>query len=316
MGMCYLSRLCSAVPRGVEIIDFMKSLRKVVVESGVGYLPKSLRRTMVNLASVGNPFGEAPEKRSSWAMDMGVKPYTKRMDYLLFMGCYAGYDPVVRKSAAALIQLLDITGVSYGILGSQENCCGESANKAGNEEVFKQLAQKNIDVFEAHEVKRVITISPHCYHSFKNEYSQFGIKYEIIHYTQFLAQLIKEDKLRPTKSLEKAVTYHDPCYLGRYNGVYEEPRDVLRSIPGLTLQEMPFSKETSFCCGGGGGKIWMEVKKENRISDIRLQQAVGTGAELMVLACPYCTVNLEDSKLVNNAEITVTDISQLLLGAI
>jgi Fe-S oxidoreductase len=314
---CATCKACvQQCPRGVEIIDYMKSVRRTIVETGAGYIPKSLKHTVVNLYGVGNPFGEPPETRSAWAFEMGVKPITRNMDYLLFMGCYGGYDPVVRKSAAALVNILNLSGVSYGILGADEVCCGESANKIGQNKLFEQLARKNILNFEKNNVHRIITISPHCFQTFKNEYSQFGTNYEIIHYTQFLAQLIKERKIKPRKALEKLVTYHDPCYLGRHNGIYREPREVLRSIPGLNLQEMTFSQQTSFCCGGGGGKIWQEVKKENRISDQRLQQAIITGAEVLVTACPYCTVNLEDSRLVNNENIIVMDVAQILLETI
>jgi Fe-S oxidoreductase len=303
-------------PRGVEIIDYMKSVRRTVIESGIGHLPKSLRRAMTNLVGAGNPFGEPPENRAVWATEMGVKLFTPNMDFLLFMGCYAGYDPLVRKSAVALVNILDHAGINYGILGPRERCCGESVNKAGNEKLFQQLAQKNIDTFQGNGVRRIITISPHCYHTFKNEYPKFGGGFEVIHYTQYLAQLLKEGRLKPSKALDKRITYHDPCYLGRHNGVYGEPREVLRSIPGLNLLEMPFSQHTSFCCGGGGGKIWQEVKKENRLSDLRLQQAITAGAEILVTACPYCMVNLEDSKLVNNENITVTDIPQLIWEAL
>jgi Fe-S oxidoreductase len=314
---CATCKACvQQCPRGVEIIDYIRSLRRTVIESGVGYLPKSLHRTMVNLISVGNPFGEPPEKRALWAAEMGVKPFTSNTDFLLFLGCYAGYDPLVRKSAVALVNILDHAGVNFGILGPRESCCGESANKAGNEKLFQQLATKNIETFHGNGVKRIITISPHCYQTFKNEYTKLGGNFEVIHYTQLFAQLLKEGKLKPVKALNKKVTYHDPCYLGRHNGIYSEPREVLRSIPGLNLVEMIFSQQTSFCCGGGGGKIWQEVKKENRISDLRLKQAVATGAEILVTACPYCTVNLEDSKLVNNENITVTDIPQLILEAL
>jgi Fe-S oxidoreductase len=310
---CATCRACvQQCPRGVEIIDYLKSLRNTVIESGFGYVPKSLHRTMLNLIGVGNPFGEPPEKRAEWATEMGVKSFTADMEYLLFMGCYAGYDPLVRKSAVALVNILNQAETSYGILGARESCCGESANKAGNEKIFQQLASKNIEAFQSNGVRRIVTISPHCYQTFKNEYAKLGANLEVIHYTQLLAQLIREGKLKPGKALDKKVTYHDPCYLGRHNGVYDEPREVLRSIPGLDLLEMTLCRENSFCCGGGGGKIWQEARKENRISDIRLQQAIETGSEILVTACPYCKVNLEDSKLVDNERITVTDVSQLV----
>ncbi|MCX6012694.1 MAG: (Fe-S)-binding protein [Chloroflexi bacterium] len=314
---CATCRACvQQCPRGVEIIDFIQSIRRLVVQKDIGYMPKSLRTTMVNLAAVGNPFGEPPGKRALWAREMGVKRFSRDTDFLLFLDCYAGYDPVVKKSAVSLIRLLDMAGVSYGILGEQEICCGESAKKAGNETVYRQLAEKNIEMFNTCGVRSVIAVSPHCYHTFKNEYPGLGAHFEVLHYTQLLADLLGTGKLKPVKPLEKVVTYHDPCYLGRYNNVYQEPRQIIKSIPGIELREMPLSGHNSFCCGGGGGKIWMEAKKGERLSDIRLQQAVNSGAGELILACPYCTVNLEDSKLSNNESIVVKDIASLLLEAI
>ena len=303
-------------PRGVETIDYMKSLRKIIVQMGAGYLPKSLRQALVNLASVGNPFGEAPEKRGMWTADLEVKPFTEDMELLLFMGCFAGYDPLVKKAAFALINILKEADVNFGILGTQESCCGESANKAGSEDLFHKLAEKNIHAFNASGVRQIVTISPHCYHTFKNEYPELGGDFEVLHYTQYLAQLIKDGRLRFNKELDKRITYHDPCYLGRHNGIYNEPREVLSAISGLEVVEMPLSQEISFCCGGGGGKIWLETKKEDRISDLRLQQAITTGASILAIACPYCMVNLEDSKLVNNESIVIKDIAELVWEAI
>ncbi|MFC1982859.1 heterodisulfide reductase-related iron-sulfur binding cluster [Chloroflexota bacterium] len=303
-------------PRGVETIDYVKSLRKIIVQTGAGYLPKSLRQALVNLASVGNPFGEAPEKRGIWTADLELKPFTQDMELLLFMGCFAGYDPLVKKAAFALINILKGADVNFGILGSQESCCGESANKAGNEDLFHKLAEKNIHAFNASGVRQIVTISPHCYHTFKNEYPKLGGDFEVLHYTQYLAQLIEDGRLRFNKELDKRITYHDPCYLGRHNGIYNEPREVLSAIPGLEVVEMPLSQEISFCCGGGGGKIWLETKKEDRISDLRLQQAITIGASILAVACPYCMVNLEDSKLVNNESIVIKDIAELVWEAI
>ncbi len=304
-------------PRGVDIIDFMKSLRKIIVKLGVGYLPKSLRRAMGNLASVGNPFGEAPEKRGSWARDLGVKPFTKDMELLLFLGCYAGYDPRIRKVAQAIINIFQKADVSFGILGSEENCCGESANKVGNEDLFRKLAERNIRTFTEHGVTTVLTISPHCYNSFKNEYPRFGRRIEVIHYTQYLAELIEEGRLKFTKEVGQKVTYHDPCYLGRHNGIYDEPRQILNSIPRLELVEMPSSRENSLCCGGGGGRMWVDSEKDKGFSYARMQQASETGASILAVACPFCMLSLEASNLANNSNtIEIKSIAELVWEAL
>jgi len=305
-------------PRGVEIIDFMKNLRRVEVELGVGKIPDSLRRAMTNIASVGNPFGEAREKRGDWAERLAVRPFTKGMDLLYFSGCFPAYDPRAKKIAEAIVRILEKAGVDFGILGCHADCCGESVRKAGNEELFLNLAQHNMDVFNKNDVKKILTTSPHCYDTFKNEYPQFGGDFEVIHYTQYLAQLIREGRLKFSKGLNRKVTYHDPCYLGRHNGIYEEPRDILRSIPGLELVEMPDSFRKSLCCGGGGGKICQDTKKEERLSDVRLKQAMETEASVLAVACPYCLANFEDSKLSASSSdnIEIKDIAELICDVI
>ncbi len=304
-------------PHGVDIMDFMESLRKIIVKLGVGYLPKSLHRAMGNLTAVGNPFGEAPENRGAWATDLGVKPFTRDMELLLFLGCYAGYDPQVRKVAHAIIHTLKKAGIRFGILGSKESCCGESVNKVGNEDLFRKLAERNIRTFTENGVTTVLTISPHCYSTFKNEYPRFEGHVEVIHYTQYFAELIEEGRLKFTKEVDKKVTYHDPCYLGRHNNIYDEPRQILNSIPGVELVEMPSSRENSLCCGGGGGRMWVDNEKDTGFSYVRMQQAIKTGASILAVACPYCMLNLEASNLANNGNtIGVKDIAELVLEAI
>jgi Fe-S oxidoreductase len=187
--------------------------------------------------------------------------------------------------------------VDFGILGSKESCCGESIRKTGNEELFKRLAKENIKAFIELGVKKVLVSSPHCYHSFKNEYPEFMVNFEVVYISQYISELVNEGRLQFTKEYGKKVTYHDPCYLGRHNGIYDEPREVLKQIPGLQFSEMADSRERSLCCGGGGGRIWMETPKEERLSDLRVRQAVDVGAEVLVTSCPYCITNFTDSSL-------------------
>ena len=305
-------------PRGVEIIDFMMSLRRVEVELGVGKIPDSLRRAMTNITSVGNPFGEAREKRGNWAKGLAVKPFAEGMDLLYFSGCFPAYDPRTKKVAEAIARILEKAGVDFGILGYREDCCGESIRKAGNEQLFQSLAKHNIDIFEKSGVSKILTTSPHCYDTFRKEYPEFGGNFEVIHYTQYLAKLIREDRLKFSKELKRKVTYHDPCYLCRHNGIYEEPREVLRSIPGLELVEMPSSRQKSLCCGGGGGGVWLDTKKGGRLSDLRLEQAIETEASILAVACPYCLTNFEDSKLTvgEGHTIMIRDIVELVWDAV
>ncbi len=305
-------------PRGVEIIDIMRAIRRAVVEFGIGGVPDSLRITFKNMSGTGNPLGEPRENRTNWAKGLDVKLYDTGTDVLYFSCCIPAYDPSVQHVARATAGVLKSAGVNFGILGEKESCCGESARKAGQESLFQNLAQSNIAAFSEAGVSKIVTTSPHCYHTFKNEYPELGGNFEVLHYTQYFAGLINEGKLNFTKEINKKVTYHDPCYLGRHNGIYDEPREILKSIPGLEFIEMADSRENSLCCGGGGGRIWMETKRGERFSDIRLEQAINTGADILAVACPYCLCNFEDSQRSMDLEnaIEVKDISELVQESI
>jgi Fe-S oxidoreductase len=289
-------------------------MRRLLVPDGV--VPASipnLRGVMTSIASVGNPFRQEKD-RAEWAEGLSVKPFTEGTETLYFPCCYPSYDPRLKKVAAATANLLNKAGVDFGILGSKENCCGESVRKAGNEDLFKRLARENIKAFIENGVKRILVTSPHCYNTFKKEYSEFKVNFEVIHISQYLIQLINEGRLKPTKEYRKKVTYHDPCYLGRHNGIYDEPRETLKKIPGLELVEMAESREESLCCGMGGGRIWMETAKDERFSNLRLEQAMGVGAEELVTACPYCITQFEDSRLSlkDSESIQIKDITEII----
>jgi len=305
-------------PRGVEIIDIMRALRRVVVEVGIAKVPDSLRITVKNIAGLGNPLGEPVENRANWAKGLGVKTYTQGTELLYFPCCIPAYDPKIQRVAQATANILNKAGVDFGILGSKESCCGESIRKAGNEGLFQSLAQSNISAFAEAGVNKVVTTSPHCYHTFKNEYPKFGADFEVVHFSQYLAELIKQGRLNFTKEINKRVTYHDPCYLGRHNNIYDEPRQILNSIPGLELVEMRDYRENSLCCGGGGGRIWMATKKGERFADLRLEQAIDAGASILAVACPYCLCNFEDSVLTldKSESIEIRDIAELVQEAI
>ncbi len=302
-------------PRGVGIIDIMRAMRRLLVPDGV--VPASipnLRSVMTSIASVGNPWGQEPKDRANWAKDPGVKEFSEDTELLYFPCCYPSYDPRLRKVAAATANILNRAGVDFGILGPKESCCGESVRKAGNEALFKRLARENIKTFVENGVKKILCSSPHCYHTFKTEYPEFKANFEVVHISQYLFELINEGRLKLAKEYGKKVTYHDPCYLGRHNGIYDEPREVLRKIPGLELIEMADAREDSLCCGMGGGRIWMETAKGERFSDLRLEQAIGVGAEVLVTSCPYCITQFEDSRLTLNVteNIEVKDVTEII----
>jgi Fe-S oxidoreductase len=319
LWMCATCRACvQRCPRGVEIIDIMRAMRRAIVEFSLGGIPDSLRISIKNISGVGNPLGEPPEKRADWAKDLDIKPYTEGTEILYFSCCIPAYDASIQRVAKATANIFKKAEVNFGILGTKETCCGESARKAGQESLFQNLAQTNISNFHEAGVKKIVTTSPHCYSTFKNEYPELDGKFEVVHVTQFLAELLKEGKLKLSKELNKKVTYHDPCYLGRHNSIYDEPRQVLESIPGLELVEMVDNRENSLCCGGGGGRIWMETKKGERFSDLRLEQALNADADILAVSCPYCMLNFEDSLRSSGKEeaIEIKDITELILEAI
>jgi len=309
----------SRCPRGVNQIEIGVSLRRIATEYGV--FPDSVNPVITvsdSLMAEGNPFNFERSKRADWTQSLNVKPFTEGMEVLYFPGCYLSYDPRMKKVAAATAKILNQAGVDYGILGSKESCCGESIRKTGNEELFKHLAKENIKHFIDQGVKKILVSSPHCYHTFKNEYPEFNVHFEVVHMSEYLLELIDEGRLKPARDYGQKITYHDPCYLGRHNGIFDQPRDVLKQLPGTDLTEMVDHRENSFCCGGGGGRIWMETPKGERFSDLRLQQAIDTGASTLVTSCPYCITNFTDSSLglEEGQAIEVKDITEVIAEVI
>ena len=304
-------------PRGVEIIDIMRAIRRAVASLGIGVVPDALRISAKNIAGVGNPLGEAPEKRNDWAKELKVKEFASGTDLLYFPCCIPSYDPDAKTVARSTAIVFNKLGLDYGLIGTEAKCCGESIRKAGHEDTFLSLAQNNIQLFNSKGVKTVVASSPHCYHTFKYEYPELGGQFEAMHITQYLASLIDQGKLKFSREVKRKVIYSDPCYLGRHSDIYDEPRKVLESIPGVELMEFPDSREDALCCGGGGGRIWMDTPKGERFSDIRVEQAVEKGAEIIAVACPYCFLNYRDSVLsMGKAEtVQVKDIIELVAEA-
>ncbi len=313
---CTTCGTCPAqCPRGVKQIDIVVALRRVATEYDLFPVSvKSARTARASLISEGNPLQGDRKKRSDWAKDLPVKTYDEGMEALYFVGCYLSYDPRMKKVATATANILNKAGVKFGILGDKESCCGESIRKTGSEEVFKNLAKENIKTFIDNGVKKIIVSSPHCFHTFKNEYPEFMVNFEVVHINQYLLELINEGRLELKGEFPKRVTYHDPCYLGRHNGIYDEPRALLKKIAGLELVEMEAHGKNSLCCGGGGGRIWMDTPKEERFSDIRLEQANEVDAQILATSCPYCITNFEESRLnlVYEEVLEVKDITEII----
>jgi len=302
-------------PRGVKQIEVGVSLRRVASEYEVFPTSvRSARTARASLISEGNPLQGERQKRADWADGLGVKPYAEGMEILYFVGCYFSYDPRMKKAARATVDIFNKAGVDFGILGNDENCCGESIRKTGSEKVFKQLARDNIKTFIDRGVKRLVVSSPHCLHTFKNEYPEFMVHFEVLHLSEYLLELMAAGRLELSGEYAKKVTYHDPCYMGRHNNIYTAPRELLEKIKGLELTEMVDSHADSLCCGGGGGRIWMDTPQEDRFSDLRLHQARDTGAEVLATACPYCITNFEESRLNLEFEdvLEVKDIAEIV----
>lgn len=316
---CTTCGTCPAqCPRGVKQIDVGVSLRRIA--SGYDVFPASVRAARTargSLLSAGNPLGEERGKRADWAAGLPVRPFAEGMELLYFVGCYLSYDPRLKKVAAATADILHRAGVDFGILGTAESCCGESIRRTGGEEAWKSLARENIKSFIDKGVKKILVSSPHCYHTFRNEYPELMVHFEVVHITQLLRDLIREGRLELRGGPARRVTYHDPCYLGRHNGIYEEPREVLGGLPGIELREMAESRQASLCCGGGGGRIWMDTPRGERFANLRLEQARQAGAEVLVTSCPYCIANFEESRLTLDYEevLQVRDLTEVVQEA-
>jgi Fe-S oxidoreductase len=277
---------------------------------------KLVRNPLRNIEVRGHPWTGVTVAREDWTdgLDIKILAENSAVDILYWVGCTEALDYRSMKIARAMGRLMKQAGVNFGILGTEESCCGDPARRLGNEYLFQLQAQKNIKILQSYHVKKIVTGCPHCYNTIKNEYLQFGGKFEVIHHTELIAILLKEGKLRVGEGDGGVITYQDPCYLGRYNGVYQPPRQVLNDIPGWTVVEMGQNRERSFCCGGGGGRMWLEENIGQRISEVRLEQAVETHAETIATACPFCLQMFEDAVKARGVEraLKVMDIVELM----
>jgi Fe-S oxidoreductase len=244
------------------------------------------------------------------------------VEYLLWVGCAGSLDDNAKKTTRALAELLDEAAVSFMVLGGEERCTGDPARRLGQELLFQELAQRNVEVLNTAGVRKIIVTCAHCFNALANEYPQVGGVYEVVHHTQLLSRLVAEGRLVPARPVETTVTYHDPCYLGRHNRVFSPPREILGSVPGLTFNEMPRNRETSFCCGAGGARMWMEETIGTRINETRTDEALSTGADTVTAACPYCIVMLTDGVATRKSQgkaaehVQVVDVSQVLLQSV
>lgn len=323
---CTMCRACAEYCRNKAYIsnEYMNVpvlvglLRRELVSRGI--VPPLVRNYLKSIQTYGNPFSRPETERADWAKNNGIEIYSGQ-EYLFFVGDVGSFDERGQKSARAVAKCLTKAGISFGILGQEEFSDGNEVKVMGESEeggLFDYIAQNNIEKFKARGVKKIVTLSPHGYNAFKNEYSDFNGSFEVIHYTQLLAQLAAEKKLSPRKSSLK-VTYHDPCFLGRYNGEYEAPRSLLAAIPGMELREMELARNEAFCCGGGGSNFFTDKlgKSKDSPNRIRIRQACDSGAEVIAVACPRCSKMLDDAVKDEGLEgkLKVKDIAEIIQEA-
>jgi Fe-S oxidoreductase/nitrate reductase gamma subunit len=307
---------CAMVcPVFIPCVDKFLEMRRylVLMESR---FPQEVQLVFRNMENNSNPWGVGLGLRADWAKGLDVKTMAEdpEVDLLFWVGCAGSFDDRNRKVATSLVRILKSMGVKFSILGTEEGCCGDSARRIGNEYLYQTLVQKNVEVLKNYGAKKIMTMCPHCFNTLKNEYPQFGGKYEVVHYTQYLSEALGKGQLNLTRPVNKVITYHDSCYLGRANEVYEEPRKVLRAIPGLKMVEMERNHIRSFCCGAGGGRMWMEEKLGTRINQERTDQALKTRAQMVGTACPYCLTMIGDGIKEKGLEesLKAIDLSELV----
>jgi len=300
-------------PKSVRPYEVVLALRSDIIESG--RVKPAVRDAMESTFMHGNPWGSVREKRSDWMGDLKVRVLNEgeKVDLLYFVCCTAAYDPRVQELPKAMVKVLQKAGIDFAVLGNAESCCGNEMGELGEKGLFEMAQENNVELFAKYQFPRMMTTSPHCFHAFLNEYPKQA--FDVFHYTQMLSRFIEEERLILEGELPKKVTYHDPCFLGKQNKVFDEPRRVLQSIPGVEYLEMDRSRERSLCCEGGGGRMWMESEStEERLAEVRVRDAVSMGAEILATACPFCLLTLEDAvKTTGNEEkIIVRDIVELV----
>jgi Fe-S oxidoreductase len=313
-------------PVDIEHVDHIMDMRRyqVLVESE---FPAELGGLFKNLEGKGNPWGMNAATRNAWIAEVDFpvrvveEAIPEDVEWLFWVGCAGAFDDRAKRTVKAVAELLHIAGVPFVVLGDGETCTGDPARRSGNEFLFQMLAQANVEVLNTIGAKKIVTTCPHCLNTLGREYPQLGGHYEVVHHTQLLNRLVRDGQLTPVSRVDERVTYHDPCYLGRHNKVYEPPRDLLGALPGLQLAEVPRNRERSFCCGAGGARMWMEERIGTRVNEARTAELLATGAQAVATACPFCRVMISDgvTKAQQDGEaegVAVSDVAQLLLRAV
>jgi Fe-S oxidoreductase len=318
---CTTCRACvHECPVLIEHVDTIMDMRRYLTLT-MGAVPGTGALSLQNLNRAGNPWGQPSTARIEWARGLEVPLMADKgeVDVLWWVGCAGAYDERNQKISKALVKIFNTAGIDYAILGQEETCNGDPARRLGDEYTFQVLAQQNIETLKQYKFRRIVTACPHCFNTLSNEYPHFGGKWEAVHHSQLLSELIGAGRLDLSRSRDEIITLHDSCYLGRYNGVYQAPRDVIAAISGVKPVEMPRSGEKGLCCGGGGGGMWLEAHGERRIQEIRLEEAEATKPDVVASACPFCMLMFDlGSKTLRFDEkgIQLKDIAELVADAI
>jgi len=310
---CTACNACvNACPVLINQVDFVVDFRRTLVAEGK--VDASKRIFLENIGRADNPFGLPKNERQSWLAAAGVPTLKEHPspEYLYWVGCQGSYDPRSRKITSAVVRILREAKVDFAVLGNAEACTGEPVRRIGEEARFQELALRNIEVISRSGAKKVLVHCPHCFNTFLNEYPELGAKFTVVHHSQLIAELISQGKLKAGQS-EGIVTYHDPCNLGRMNGVFEDPREAIKATKGIELVEMPRSRQNSFCCGGGGGNVWYQVPERKKISEIRMEEAIKTGAATLAVGCPFCITMFEDAAKGLSSGMAVKDLAEIIV---
>ncbi|MBC7343357.1 MAG: 4Fe-4S dicluster domain-containing protein [Clostridia bacterium] len=314
---CTTCRACQEqCPVFVEHVNKTVELRRYLVLTESRF-PSEMQLAFRNMENNGNPWGVGWANRADWTEGLEVRNMANveggQVDVLFWPGCAGAFDDRNRKVAKAMVNIMNQAGVDFAILGTEEKCCGDSARRLGNEYLFQSLVEENISTLKQYKFNRIVTQCPHCFNVLKKEYPQFGGEFTVIHHSEFLLELLQQGRIRPSKSQDLTFTYHDSCYLGRYNEIYHQPRSILARVPGVKLVEMERNHGKSFCCGAGGGRMWLEEKLGKSINVMRTEQALATGAQAIATACPFCLTMLSDGlKSKDKEDIAALDLAEIL----
>jgi len=305
-------------PVFIEQMPKILQMRRSLVEEHAKF-PEELLNLFENMEQRSNPWGIAPAERTKWTAELDIKPFSEEMEYLFFVGCAGSFDSRSKQVTVAMAKILDEAGVSWGILGRDEKCCGDSLRRLGNEYVFDRMAQENVKLFKERGVKKIITQCPHCFSTLKNDYRQYGLEVEVLHHSEVIEGLIASGKLKVKPGADFGnVVFHDSCYLGRHNDVYDAPRAVATAATGTAPAEMERNRNNAFCCGAGGGRMWMEENTGTRINLERVKEALREGPDTVCVSCPYCMTMFEDGLKDEGADekVRVRDIAEMVAAAL